>query len=38
MTPALVIRKIVAFEMSHMMCQEEEPTSPKPFAFACDEH
>jgi hypothetical protein len=38
MTPALVIGKIVAFEMSWKMGEEEEPTSLKPFAFACDEH
>jgi hypothetical protein len=38
MTPTIVIGKIVAFEMSRKMGQEEEPTSSKPFAFACDEH
>jgi hypothetical protein len=38
MTPVLVIRKIVAFEMSRKMGQEEEPTSSKPYAFACEEH
>jgi hypothetical protein len=38
MTPTLVIVKIVAFEMSWKMGQEEEPTSSKPYAFACDEH
>jgi hypothetical protein len=38
MTPTLVIEKIVAFEMSRKMGQEEEPTSSKPYAFACDEH
>jgi hypothetical protein len=38
MVPALVIGKIVAFEMSHKMGEEEEPTSSKPYAFACDEH
>jgi hypothetical protein len=38
MTLVLVIRKIVAFEMSHKMGQEEELTSSKPYAFACDEH
>jgi ABC-type multidrug transport system ATPase subunit len=38
MTPTLVIGKIVAFEMSLKMRQEEEPTSSKSYAFACDEH
>jgi hypothetical protein len=38
MTPTIVIEKIVAFEMSWKMGQEEEPTSSKPYAFACDEH
>jgi hypothetical protein len=38
MTLAIVIGKIVAFEMSQKMGQEEEPTSSKPYAFACDEH
>jgi hypothetical protein len=38
MTPAIVIGKIVAFEMSQKMCQEEELTFLKPYAFACDEH
>jgi hypothetical protein len=38
MTSTLVIGKIVAFEMSHKMGQEEEPTSSKTYAFACDEH
>jgi hypothetical protein len=38
MNPTIVIGKIVAFEMSRKMGQEEEPTSSKPFAFACDEH
>jgi hypothetical protein len=36
MTPIIVIGKIVAFEMSRKMCQEE-PTSSRPYAFACDE-
>jgi hypothetical protein len=30
--------KIVAFEMSRKMGQEEEPASSRPHAFACDEH
>jgi ABC-type multidrug transport system ATPase subunit len=40
MTLTLVIGngKIVAFEMSCKMGQEEEPTSSKPYAFACVEH
>jgi hypothetical protein len=38
MTPAIVIGKIAAFEMSHKMGQQEEPTSSNPYAFACDEH
>jgi hypothetical protein len=38
MTPTLAIGKIVAFEMSRKMGEEEEPTSSKPYAFACDEH
>jgi hypothetical protein len=38
MTLTIVIRKIVAFEMSCKMGQEEEPTSSKTYAFACDEH
>jgi CO dehydrogenase/acetyl-CoA synthase beta subunit len=38
MTPTLVIGKIVAFEMSWKMGQEEEPSFSKPYAFACDEH
>jgi hypothetical protein len=33
-----VIGKIEAFEMSRKMSQQEEPTSSKPYAFACDEH
>jgi hypothetical protein len=37
MTPTIVIGKIVAFEMSQKMCQGEEPTSSRPYAFACDE-
>jgi hypothetical protein len=38
MTPTTVIGKIMTFEMSHKMGQEEEPTSSKPYVFACDEH
>jgi hypothetical protein len=38
MTLAIVIGKIAAFEMSQKMGQQEEPTSSKPYAFACDEH
>jgi hypothetical protein len=38
MTLTIVIGKIVAFEMSWKMGQEEKPTSSKPYAFACDEH
>jgi hypothetical protein len=38
MTSSLVIGKIVAFEMSRKMGQAEEPTSSKPYAFACEEH
>jgi hypothetical protein len=37
MTPTIVIGKIAAFEMSQKMCQGEEPTSSRPYAFACDE-
>jgi hypothetical protein len=37
MTPIIVIGKIVAFEMSQKMCLEEEPTSSRLYAFACDE-
>jgi hypothetical protein len=36
-TPTIVIRKIAAFEMSRKMCRGEEPTSSRPYAFACDE-
>jgi hypothetical protein len=38
MIPTIVIEKIAAFEMSRKMGQEEEPTSSKPYAFACDDH
>jgi hypothetical protein len=37
MTPTVVIGKIAAFEMSRKMCRGEEPTSSRPYAFACDE-
>jgi hypothetical protein len=37
MTPTIVIGKIAAFEMSRKMCRGEEPTSSRPYAFACDE-
>jgi hypothetical protein len=37
MTPTIVIGKIVAFEMSRKMCRGEDPTSSRPYAFACDE-
>jgi hypothetical protein len=37
MTPTIVIGKITAFEMSRKMCRREEPTSSRPYAFACDE-
>jgi hypothetical protein len=37
MTPTIVIGKIVAFEMSRKMGQGKEPTSSRPYAFACDE-
>jgi hypothetical protein len=37
MTPTTVIGKIADFEMSRKMCQGEEPTSSRPYAFACDE-
>jgi hypothetical protein len=36
-TLTIVIGKIVAFEMSRKMCQGEEPTSSRSYAFACDE-
>jgi hypothetical protein len=36
MTPTIMIGKIVAFEMSRKIGQEE-PNSSKPYAFACDE-
>jgi hypothetical protein len=37
MTPTIVIGKTAAFETSQKMGQQEEPTSSKPYAFACDE-
>jgi hypothetical protein len=37
MTPTIVIGKIAAFEMSWKMGWQEEPTSSRPYAFACDE-
>jgi hypothetical protein len=37
MTLTIVIGKIVAFEMSRKMGRQDEPTSSRPYAFACDE-
>jgi hypothetical protein len=37
MTPTIVIRKIVAFEMPQKMGRQEEPTSSRSYAFTCDE-
>ena len=37
MTPAIVIGKIVAFEMSHKMGQKEASSSNKGKALACSE-
>jgi hypothetical protein len=37
MTPTIEIGKIAAFEMSRKMCRGEEPTSSRPYVFACDE-
>jgi hypothetical protein len=37
MTPTIVIGKFTVFEMSQKMCRGEEPTSSRPYAFACDE-
>jgi hypothetical protein len=37
MITTIVIRKIAAFEMSRKMWRGEEPTSSRPYAFACDE-
>jgi ATP-dependent Zn protease len=36
MTPTLLINKVVAFEMSWKMGQQE-PTSSRPYAFTCEE-
>jgi hypothetical protein len=38
MTLTIVIRKIATFEFSRKMGQQEEPSSSKTYAFACDEH
>jgi hypothetical protein len=38
MTLTIVIEKTATFEMSRKMGQQEEPTSSKPYAFACDIH
>jgi hypothetical protein len=37
MTPTIVIEKIAASKMSRKMGRQEEPTSSRPYAFACDE-
>jgi hypothetical protein len=37
MTLTIVIEKIEAFEMSRKMGRQEEPTSSRRYAFACDE-
>jgi hypothetical protein len=37
MTPTIVIGKTVVFEMSRKMGRQEEPTSSRAYAFACDE-
>jgi hypothetical protein len=37
MTPTIVIGKIAAFEMPRKMCRAEEPTSSRPYDFACVE-
>jgi hypothetical protein len=37
MTTTIVIGKIATFEMSRTMGRQEEPTSSRPYAFACDE-
>jgi hypothetical protein len=37
-TSNIIIGKIIAFEMSWKMGQEEGPTSSKTYDFACDEH
>jgi hypothetical protein len=36
-SPTIMIGKITAFEMSRKMGRQEEPTSSRPYAFACDE-
>jgi hypothetical protein len=36
MTPTIMIGKIAAFEMSRKMGRQEEPTSSRSYAFACD--
>jgi hypothetical protein len=38
MTPTIVIKKIAMFEMTWKIGQEEDPTSSKSYAFACDEY
>ena len=37
MTPAILIGKLVAYEMSHKMGQEEATSSSKATALTCDE-
>jgi hypothetical protein len=37
MTLTIMIGKIVAFEMSQKMCRRDEPTSSRPYDFACNE-
>jgi hypothetical protein len=37
MTSTIVIGKIAAFEMSRKMSRQKEPTSSRPYDFACDE-
>jgi hypothetical protein len=37
MTPTIVIGKIVSIEMLRKMGRQEETTSSRPYAFACDE-
>jgi hypothetical protein len=37
MTPTIVIRKIAVFEMSRKMGRQDESTSSRSYAFACDE-
>jgi hypothetical protein len=37
MTPTIVIGKVAVFEMSRKMGRQEEPTTSRPYAFACDE-